>query len=161
VLDAGCGPGHWSAFLRDRGLQVQGVDATPAFLDHARSSRPDIPFALGDLRTLDLPPGSFGGVLAWFSLIHTDPEEVPGALQTFAQALGPSGSLLIGFFSGDDLRPFDHRVVTAWAWPIDAMAAAIEGAGLLVSSRREWATPNGRRNAAIVAHRPPDHPELP
>ena len=151
VLDAGSGPGHWSAFLHGRGLEVEGVDATPEFVEHARSTSPDITFRLGDLRALDLPGGSLGGVLAWFSLIHTDPEAVPAVLRTFADALRPGGTLLTGFFSDAELQPFDHRVVTAWAWPVPRMAEAVEAAGLTVVSRREWPTPNGRRNAAIIA----------
>lgn len=154
VLDAGCGPGHWSGYLRRRGLEVEGVDATPEFLAHARSAEPGIPFRLGDLRTLEVEDRSLGGVLAWFSLIHTDPEEVPAVLRRFASALRPDASILLGFFSADELHLFDHRVVTAWAWPVDRMAEAVEAAGLVVRSRREWPTPNGRRNASIVASRP-------
>ena len=42
-----------------------------------RGPYPDIPFHLGDLRSLELAPASLGGILAWFSLTHLDPAEVP------------------------------------------------------------------------------------
>ena len=132
VLDAGCGPGHWSAFLRSLGVQVEGVDATAAFVEHAARAHPGIPFRLEDLRTLTPAPQSLGGVLAWFSLIHLDPSEVPRVIRTFASALRPGGTLLVGFFSGPDLEPFDHRVVTAWAWPLHRMQRLVEIAGLEV-----------------------------
>jgi len=154
VLDAGCGPGHWSAFLHALGVQVEGVDATPEFVDHAIRTWPGVDFRLGDLRRLDLADGSLGGVLSWFSVIHADPEEVPGILGGFARALRPGGGLLLGFFTGIHLQPFDHRVVTAWAWPVERMAAAVEAAGLTVLSTRDRAAPNGRRNASLVARRP-------
>jgi SAM-dependent methyltransferase len=154
ALDAGCGPGHWSAFLHELGVQVQGVDATPEFVEHATRTWPGVDFRLGDLRRLDLADGELGGVLSWFSVIHTDPEEVPGILAGFARALRPGGSLLLGFFSGARLQPFDHRVVTAWAWPVERMAATVEAAGLTVLSTRDRAAPNGRRNASLVARRP-------
>jgi SAM-dependent methyltransferase len=154
VLDAGCGPGHWSAFLHARGVQVEGVDATPAFVAHATRTYPEIPFRLGDLRDLRLPAGSLGGVLAWFSLIHLDPEEVPGVVRTFAAALRPGGTVLLGFFAGQELRPFGHRVVTAWTWPLDRMVGAVERAGLEVVRSAEHPQPSGRVFAEIVARRP-------
>lgn len=29
ILDAGCGPGHWTAFLVDRGADAEGIDLVP------------------------------------------------------------------------------------------------------------------------------------
>ena len=153
VLDAGCGPGHWSAHLHGLGLDVEGVDATPAFVDHARRAHPEVAFRQGDLRRLDLAPASLGGVLAWFSLIHGDPDDVRGALASFAAALRPGGSLLIGFFSGAALAPFEHRVVTAWAWPPDDLAQAVEHAGLEVVDRTEQVQPSGRVFASMSARK--------
>ena len=49
VLDLGCGPGHWSAYLHGLGVEVTGVDLVPAFVAHARAAHPGIPFAVGDL----------------------------------------------------------------------------------------------------------------
>lgn len=151
VLDAGSGPGHWSGFLHDRGIEVAGVDATPEFVEHARRTHPAVRFELGDLRELESDPGALGGILAWFSLIHLDPALVPGVLDRFVRALHPDGTLLVGFFSADRIGPFDHRVVTATAWPVVAMTRALETAGFAVVATDEWETPNGRRNAAVRA----------
>ncbi|MFD1721370.1 class I SAM-dependent methyltransferase [Amnibacterium endophyticum] len=153
VLDAGCGPGHWSAFLRDRGVQVEGVDATEAFVAHAARAHPGVPFRQGDLRMLELPPASLGGVLAWFSLIHLDPAEVPAVLSRFADALVPGGALLIGFFAGPSLRTFDHRVVTAWAWPPEQLADAVRAAGFDALRTASRTQPNGRVVAELTARR--------
>jgi SAM-dependent methyltransferase len=151
VLDAGSGPGHWSAHLAALGVDVEGVDATPAFVEHARRAFPGIPFSRADLRELDREPGSLGGVLAWFSLIHTDPSEVPAVLRRFARMLRPDGGLLLGAFTGPALAAFEHRVVRAWAWPVADLVAAIEGAGLRVVDQRERVEPTGRVTAAIEA----------
>jgi SAM-dependent methyltransferase len=153
VLDAGCGPGHWAAFLASLGADVRGVDATPEFVAHAAQTYPSIRFRLGDLRNLGLESGSLGGVLAWYSLIHADPEEVPGILACFARALRPGGGLLLGFFGGASLQPFDHRVATAWAWPMARMVAAVEAVGLEVAREGERPAPNGRIAAHLIAHR--------
>ncbi|MDP5228744.1 MULTISPECIES: class I SAM-dependent methyltransferase [Arthrobacter] len=69
VLDAGYGPGHWSAELEELGCAVTGVDITPAFLKHARRSWPAIRFLHADLTALPFEAGCFGGVLAWYSLV--------------------------------------------------------------------------------------------
>jgi SAM-dependent methyltransferase len=154
VLDAGCGPGHWSAFLHERGVAVEGLDATPEFVAHAAAAHPSVRFRVGDLRDAGLADGSLGGVLAWYSLIHADPAEVPDVLERLARALRPGGGLLLGFFSGEELHPFDHRIVTAWAWPVTRMSAAVEAAGLAVLEHAERAAPRGRVHAHVIARRP-------
>jgi SAM-dependent methyltransferase len=153
ILDAGCGPGHWSAFLHARGIEVEGVDASAEFVGHASRTHPHIAFRLGDLRDLGVADDSLGGVLAWYSLIHTDPHEVPGVLRAFARGLHPCGGLLLGFFAGDALQPFPHRVVTAWAWPVADLVRAVEDAGFDVMHTESLPAPNDRINAALVARR--------
>jgi SAM-dependent methyltransferase len=155
VLDAGCGPGHWAAFLQARGVEVEGVDATAEFIAHARRTFPGIPVHVGDLRAPHTGAGSLGGVLAWFSLIHAGPREVPGILRRFADAIRPGGGLALGFFSGDALQPFEHRVATAWAWPMADVVRAVEEAGFQVAHTDERPTPNGRTAAALIASRHP------
>jgi trans-aconitate methyltransferase len=49
VLDAGCGPGHWTNHLAGRGLEVRGIDLVPAFIEHARTSYPDVAFDFGSI----------------------------------------------------------------------------------------------------------------
>ena len=151
VLDAGCGPGHWAAFLHDRGVEVEGVDATAEFVAHASRSNPDITFRVGDLRALELADGSLGGVLAWFSLIHTDPVEVPAVLRTFAAAVRPGGGLLLGFFTDERLHsvrpPGRHRMGLA------DRGARARGRGSGVRGQPHRAAPHAERTACRSARR--------
>ncbi|MBD1544476.1 hypothetical protein G9E11_19980 [Arthrobacter sp. IA7] len=32
AIDAGCGPGHWTALLADHGVDVEGIDLVPSSL---------------------------------------------------------------------------------------------------------------------------------
>lgn len=61
VLDAGCGPGHWTAALARRGVEVAGVDLSAEFLEHARRLYPALSFQSADVRRLPSRDGSWAG----------------------------------------------------------------------------------------------------
>ena len=42
VIDAGCGPGHWTGHLAARGVNIRGVDLVPSFIDHAQRYHPTV-----------------------------------------------------------------------------------------------------------------------
>jgi SAM-dependent methyltransferase len=65
VLDVGCGPGHVTAHLAARGLDVRGVDVSPRMVEHARRRYPSLRFDVASVTDLELVPGSLGGVLGW------------------------------------------------------------------------------------------------
>jgi 2-polyprenyl-3-methyl-5-hydroxy-6-metoxy-1,4-benzoquinol methylase len=54
VLDLGCGPGHWTAYLQSCGADVLGVDMVPEFIKHARKAPRDSEFRLGSMTELDM-----------------------------------------------------------------------------------------------------------
>ncbi|WP_317231227.1 class I SAM-dependent methyltransferase [Clavibacter sp. MX14-G9D] len=132
VLDAGCGPGHWTDHLARRGSDVRGIDQVAAFVDHARAAYPAVPFATGSIDALPDADGAYGGVLAWYSLIHHEPSTIRRALDEIARVLRPDGRLLVGFFVGARLEAFDHAVVTAYRWPADLLAGELVAAGFEV-----------------------------
>ena len=55
VADVGCGPGRVAAFLAAQGIDVVGVDLSPAMLAVARSTHPEIRFDEGSLTALPYP----------------------------------------------------------------------------------------------------------
>lgn len=71
VIDVGCGPGKYTLALARRGLQVEGMDLTPALVEDFRRIEGAPPAHLGDLAS---PPadlvGSFDVVLGFFVLHH-------------------------------------------------------------------------------------------
>lgn len=134
LLDAGCGPGHWTGFLAEGDREVRGVDLSVGFIESARLQHPDIAFDLGSFRELPVATGSVGGILAWYSLIHTAPAEVPEILAEFARVLAPGGSILIGFFDGEPRAPFAHAVAPAYFWSAEALGALLAHAGFDVVS---------------------------
>jgi SAM-dependent methyltransferase len=131
VADLGCGPGYLSAQLRDLGLQVFGVDLSPALIRHARELYPDLQFSVGSMVELDVADGTLGGIVTWYSIIHAPPVEVPKYFAEFHRLLAVDGHLLLAFFEseGEPVEPFDHGVTTAYRWPIDQLAEVGQRAG--------------------------------
>ncbi|MFI5801801.1 class I SAM-dependent methyltransferase [Streptomyces sp. NPDC051561] len=132
VAELGCGPGPVTAHLRDLGIDVYGVDLSPVMIDLAREAYPDLRFEVGDMCALELADSTLTGVVSWYSVIHTPPEELPAYFAEFRRVLAPGGHLLLAFFEsdGDPVTPFDHKVTTAYRWPIDALARMAIDAGL-------------------------------
>ncbi|WP_309128984.1 class I SAM-dependent methyltransferase [Microbacterium sp.] len=157
MLDAGCGPGLWTRFLHDRGHDVLGVDLSQRFVAHARTQHSHLEFVHGSFAELPLPDGSLGGILAWYSLIHTPPDDVPSVLAEFARVLAPGGSILFGYFDGPAREPFAHAVTTAYFWTLDALAPLLADAGFTVAAveRRDRTPdePSTRPHASLTAVR--------
>ncbi len=153
VLDVGCGPGHLTGFLSSRGVDVTGVDPVPEFIAHARRTYPTADFVVGSMLDWQRPDGSVDGVLAWYSLIHLEPERVVGACAELRRVLSPGGVLVLGFFEGDQSEQFDHRVVTAYRWSLGEVADWLSRAGFVEVGRSRRGQEGERRPHAVVAAR--------
>lgn len=153
AIDAGSGPGHWTNFLAERGVDISGVDLTPAFVEHARRTYPHLRFATGSVDALEASDASLGGVLAWYSLIHHAPDAIGPALDEIARVLRPGGLLLVGFFAGDAIEPFDHAVVTAYRWPVADLTERLRASGFETVEAHTRTGVGYRPHAAIVARR--------
>ncbi|MGH1494017.1 MAG: class I SAM-dependent methyltransferase [Acidimicrobiales bacterium] len=134
VADVGCGPGHVTAFLAELGLDIFGVDNSPALLDIARANHPEIRFETGQLASLPVDTGSLQAVVAKHSLIHTPADLVPAVLEEFARVLAPGGLLFLSFFGSEQPsthgQGFDHAVTTAYQLDVEIMAQLVSDAGL-------------------------------
>ncbi|MFE0191032.1 class I SAM-dependent DNA methyltransferase [Streptomyces sp. NPDC058989] len=140
VADLGCGPGWISAHLDALGLAVSGVDLSPEMVALARRAYPGLRFDVGSMLDLDLPDGSLGGIVAWYSIIHTPLERLPELFAEFHRMLAPGGHLLLAFQAGDEPlhleRPFGHPVSLDFRRrQPDEMAALLARAGLDVRAR--------------------------
>ncbi|SEI92243.1 Methyltransferase domain-containing protein [Deinococcus reticulitermitis] len=175
VLDLGCGPGVLAPHLHRRGLQVTGLDASPAMIAQARRLHGAAgTFVLGDARRL--PPAlrraPFGGAVFLFSLQDMDP--LGPVLREAGSVLRPGGVLVAVLtqpcfrvprasgWARDPARGLYARQVSRYLTPFSAPAqgsasttfhrplgeyvAALAEAGLWVDALRELApTPALRR----------------
>lgn len=153
VLDAGCGPGHWTNYLTQLGLDARGIDLVPSFIDHARSSYAGIRFDLQSIDAIDEADGSLGGVLSWFSTIHHEPDAVATPIAEFARVLRPGGQLVLGFFSGHSIEPFAHAVVRAYRWPAQELQQMLKAEGFDVLETHLREARDQRTVGAIVCER--------
>ena len=125
VADLGCGPGHVTAYLADAGLDASGVDLSPGMIEVARSRYPGSSFEVGSMLELAAEDGSLDGALAWYSVIHLDDDQRPGAYTEMARTVRPGGWLLVGFHvSGQSMvgprGPGEAaRIRTWWDQPVD------------------------------------------
>ncbi|MDP3892126.1 DUF480 domain-containing protein, partial [Nocardioides sp.] len=116
VVEAGCGPGHVTAYLADGGADATGIDLSPGMVAEARARFPDGSYQVGDLRRLSRPTTSSGwaAVLGWYSLIHLAASELPAAVAALARPLAPGGLLVLGLHAGAEVRHlgdwFDQQV---------------------------------------------------
>ncbi|MER7463748.1 methyltransferase domain-containing protein [Streptomyces sp. NPDC097981] len=135
VADLGCGPGRVTAHLDGLGVRAFGVDLSPAMVAVARRMYPGLRFEVGSMAALDVADGVLGGVLAWYSTVHTPPGDLPPLFAEFARVLAPGGHVLIAFKAGDEKIRLDH----AYGHPVDLdvyrtapelIADLLTGAGL-------------------------------
>ncbi len=153
IIDVGCGPGHWTHYVSGLGIDARGIDPVVELVDLARASHPAHDFRIGHAEDTGAGDGSIGGVLAWYSLIHAEPEWIGAALVEFRRILRPRGGLAVGFFEGPSLARFEHAIAPAWFWPMDLLVEEITAAGFTVT-RTETRTDQGaRRHGAILALR--------
>jgi SAM-dependent methyltransferase len=100
AVEIGCGPGQVGRYLSERGMDVTGVDLSPAMIEVARRLNPRMRFEVADMRSLGMEDGAVDAIVAFYSLIHIPLDEVPGVLEEFRRVLRPSGRLLLAVHGG-------------------------------------------------------------
>jgi trans-aconitate methyltransferase len=143
VLDLGCGTGHLTAALSDRGARAVGVDRAEAMVREAAADHPDPAFVRADARALPFD-GRFDGVLS-NAVLHWIPEaDQDAVLEGVARALVPGGRFVAELGGVGNVAAILDAVGTAlerrgrptehpWYFPtVGEYAARLEAAGFEV-----------------------------
>lgn len=101
VCEIGCGPGQVARYLKDRGVNIHGVDLAEGMVRSASRLNPDISFAQGDMLALTAADNSLAGIVSFYAIIHLRRDEITGALTEMNRVLEPGGHLLISFHDGE------------------------------------------------------------
>ncbi|MFD3523713.1 class I SAM-dependent DNA methyltransferase [Streptomyces sp. NPDC058653] len=162
VVEVGSGPGQMTAHLHTLGLNISGIDLSPVMVAMARRTYPDVRFEEGSMTGLDLPDRSLAGLVAWYSIIHIVPEQLPHVFAEFHRVLAPGGRLLLAFQVGDEPRHYDeafgHRVSLDFRrLSPDRVTELLNQAGFQVPARlvREPYDGETTPHAKLLAHKPP------
>ena len=144
VADLGCGPGHHTRLLRERGLRATGFDLSYEMLTSVGT--PGVVQA--DMLALPIADGSVDGVWSAAALLHIPRPVVPVALGEFARVLRPGGRLMLTVAEGDgegwETVPYDvpdREETQRWyvLHQLDTLSSLLDAAGFDVEShwRRE------------------------
>lgn len=96
-LEAGCGVGHWVAFLRTHGYNVEGVEYRDEAVRAALQHDPALPIRVGDVRTLDVEDGAYDAYISLGVIEHFEdgPEELLAEARRVTKGANEGARLLI------------------------------------------------------------------
>ena len=97
ILSAACGAGRFDGLLLEAGHPVVGIDQSAGVLNVARERFPQVDYRKMALHEMNFRE-EFDGVLCMDAMEHICPEDYPGILCGFQQALKPGGVL---YFTAD------------------------------------------------------------
>jgi ubiquinone/menaquinone biosynthesis C-methylase UbiE len=124
----------------------------------AHSRHPGIHFSVGSMNALEWPDGALGGIVAWYSIIHTPPGELPTVFAEFRRIMKAGGCLALAFQVGDELRHIEHGYghdvsLDAYRLQPDFVAALLDEAGFALYSVtvREPVAPESVQQAYLIA----------
>ena len=95
VLDAGCGPGHHSAYLHALSHQVTAIDLSEEFLKLAHANFPGPQFKCMDMLNTHFPNSHFDGVWSCASVMHLPRSLLKPQLVEFHRLLHTGGVLAL------------------------------------------------------------------
>ena len=161
VADLGCGPGRVTGYLHALGVTTFGVDLSPAMVAEARRAHPDLRFEVGSMSALNLDDSTLAGIVAWYSIIHTPPDDLPALFAEFHRVLAPGGQVLLAFQVGDARvhleQAYGHAVsLDVYRLSPDVVSKRLTEAGLVSCAQllREPDETEKTRQAFLLARTP-------
>lgn len=115
AVDLGCGPGQIARYLHERGVNVIGVDLAPGMVALAKELTPEVEFFQGNMLALDVPDATWGGIAAFYAIVHLPHEQLITAFREMHRVLVPSGVLLLAFHRGHEIVHRDEM----WEKPVN------------------------------------------
>ena len=103
VADLGCGPGQTTRFLYEAGITaITGIDLSPGMIAEAVRLNPaPIRFETGNMLQLAYPDQTFGGLVAFYAIVHFTEPELAAAMAESYRVLKGGGQFLLSFHAGE------------------------------------------------------------
>lgn len=102
VLDLGCGSGIPARYLASKGMRVIGIDISSEMILLAKKQVPGVPFICADMEKTQWPKDAFGGICAFFSLLHLPKKRTIDLLHNVYKWLRPGGILAVTVVVGTE-----------------------------------------------------------
>ncbi|HLO31099.1 MAG TPA: methyltransferase domain-containing protein [Anaerolineales bacterium] len=115
ICDMGCGPGQIARYLHRQGVDTLGVDLSSGMVTEAQRLNPEIHFHQGDMLALPDADHSWGGIAAFYCIIHIPREQIVDALRELKRVLKAGGVLLVTFHIGDEVK----HIEAWWEKPVN------------------------------------------
>ena len=153
VLDLGCGiAGPGRLLTRELGCAYLGVDFSASAVAIAREQAGDLPCRFAIAHAPPLPCGSFDVVLLLEAMLAVeDKDALVGAI---GAALRPGGRFAFTLEEGPPLTTAERAAMpdgdTVWLTPLEAMAASLERAGLVVTWQEDHSHAHGATAQALA-----------
>jgi len=114
ILDLGCGMGHYSNYVYNKGFKVTGIDFSEEMIKIAKNNNSDISFLVSDICNLDvLQSEKYDGIIIAYVLQHLSKKEVEQLFSNIKDYLESSAKLLIFLREGtstvEEVEPIDTR----------------------------------------------------
>lgn len=106
VLDAGGGPGHVSALLRNLGARPVLLDLSHRMVSVGHQAH-NLRGVAASMAALPLASASLAGAVAFYSLIHLDDQAMVATSAELHRVLRPGAPLLVSFHVGQQVVHLD------------------------------------------------------
>jgi SAM-dependent methyltransferase len=156
LLSAGCGAGKYDGMLLEAGHSVVGIDQSEGMLARAREHFPEVRYEKIGLQEMDFRE-AFDGVICIDAMEHICPEDWPGILRKFREALKPGGVLCFTVDLGGDYVEGAYERGKALGLPVvyGEVADKVEEAYERAMAMEMPMVPDDLGDSAVYHYHPP------
>jgi SAM-dependent methyltransferase len=155
LLSAACGAGLYDGPLLEAGHSVVGIDQSAGMLERARERCPEVRYEKMGLQEIEFRE-AFDGATCIDAMEHVCPEDWPGILQSFREALKPGGVLYFTVDLGGDFMEESYERAKAMGLPVvfGEIADKVEEIYEQVQAREASMIPDELADSAVYHYHP-------
>ena len=156
LLSAACGAGLYDGLLLEAGHSVVGIDQSEGMLARAREHFPEVRYEKIGLQEMDFRE-AFDGAICIDAMEHVCPEDWPGILRKFREALKPGGVLYFTVDLGGDYVEGAYERGKALGLPVvyGEVADKVEEAYERAMAMEMPMVPDDLGDSAVYHYHPP------